>query len=72
LKNNRVENIGVFESENIDLANRICSEQGYDKAIWFDDKPTPGKWSTWDGKDFTPPTDEYLISIGIMQPASAE
>jgi hypothetical protein len=24
-------------------------------------------WSTYDGTTFTPPTDEYLISIGIMQ-----
>ena len=67
LKDNRVENVAVFLNEDADLANRICLEQAYDEAIWFADKPVPAKWSTYDGKDFIDPTDEYLISIGIME-----
>jgi hypothetical protein len=67
LKDNRVENIAVFANEDTDLANLICSEQGFDQAIWLDDKPMPSKWSTWDGKEFTPASDEYLISIGVLE-----
>jgi hypothetical protein len=29
-------------------------------------------WSTYDGTTFTLPTDEYLISIGIMNPPVEE
>lgn len=72
LKNNIVENTLVFAEKNDDLAQRICDEQGYDSFIWLEDKETPKRWSTWDGKKFTPPTDEYLISIGIMNPIVEE
>lgn len=72
LKDNRVENVAVFLNEDTDLADRICSEQGFDKAIWFDDKQAPGRWSTYDGKDFTPPTNDYLISIDILQPVPTD
>lgn len=65
IKDNRVVNIAVFSSEDRELADRIAQEQGYDDAIWVgEDKPV--MWSTYDGVFFTPPTDEYLISIGIM------
>lgn len=67
LKNNRVENIAVFASKNEELADRVAQEQGFDDAVWVgEDKPA--MWSTYDGVSFTPPTDEYLISIGIMNP----
>jgi hypothetical protein len=71
LKANRVENTLVFAEQNDELAQRICSEQGYDQAIWLDDAATPARWSTYDGKTFTPPTDDYLISIGILTPSNS-
>lgn len=68
LKNNRVAQIAVFGSEDEKLADRVAQEQGFDDAIWVgEDKPA--MWSTYDGSTFTAPTDEYLISIGIMNPS---
>jgi hypothetical protein len=67
IKNNRVENIAVFASQDEALADRIAQEQGYDDAVWVGTN-VPAKWSTYNGTTFTPPTDEYLISIGIMNP----
>ena len=65
IKNNRVENIAVFASQNEALADRVAQEQGYDDAVWVGIN-VPSKWSTYNGSTFTPPTDEYLISIGIL------
>jgi hypothetical protein len=65
IKNNRVENTLVFASQNEELADRIAQEQGYDDAVWVG-VDAPVKWSTYDGATFTPPTEEYLISIGII------
>ena len=71
LKNNRVANIAVFSSKDEELADRIAQEQGYDDAVWVgEDKPA--MFSSYDGTSFTPPTDEYLISIGIMNPPVEE
>ena len=68
IKDNRVENSAVFaEADNI-LAERICLENNYDGFIWLNTKPVPAKWSTYDGTTFTPPTTEYLISIGVITP----
>jgi hypothetical protein len=67
IKNNRVENIAVFASQDETLADRIAQEQGYDDAVWVGTN-VPVKWSTYDGSTFTPPTEEYLISIGIINP----
>jgi hypothetical protein len=67
LKNNRVENIAVFASQDEALADRIAQEQGYDDAVWVG-TDAPAKWSTYNGTTFTPPTNEYLISIGMMNP----
>ncbi len=65
LKDNRVTNIAVFAFQDEALADRVAQEQGFDDAVWVgEDKPV--MWSTYDGTTFTPPTDEYLISIGIM------
>ena len=67
LKNNRVEQIAVFASQDEELADRVAHEHGFDDAVWVgEDKPV--MWATYDGVTFTPPTDEYLISIGIMNP----
>jgi hypothetical protein len=71
LKNNRVANIAVFGSKDEELADRVAQEQGFDDAVWVgEDKPE--MFSSYDGTTFTPPTDEYLISIGIMQPPVEE
>lgn len=67
LKDNRVAQIAVFASKDEELADVIAQEQGYDDAVWVgEDKPA--MFSSYDGTSFTPPTDEYLISIGIMNP----
>ncbi len=71
LKDNRVANIAVFGSKDEELADRVAQEQGYDDAVWVgEDRPV--MWSTYDGTTFTPPTDEYLISIGVITPPTLE
>ncbi len=71
LKNNRVENIAVFASQDEALADAVAHEHGFDDAVWVG-ADAPAMWSTYDGTTFTSPTDEYLISIGIMNPAPVE
>ena len=68
IKNGVVENTLVFAEKNDELAQRIADEQGYDSFVWLDDAETPARWSTYDGTTFTPPTTEYLISIGVITP----
>jgi hypothetical protein len=69
IKNNRVENIAVFASQDESLADFVAQEQGYDDAVWVgEDKPV--LFSTYDGTVFTPPTDEYFISIGVITPVA--
>ena len=71
IKDNRVANIAVFASQDEALADAVAHEHGFDDAVWVgEDKPT--MFSTYDGTTFTPPTDEYLISIGIMNPVPVE
>lgn len=67
LKNNRVENIGLFATQDEALADAVAQEQGFDDAVWVGQNK-PAMWSTYDGTTFTEPTDEYLISIGVMTP----
>jgi hypothetical protein len=67
LKDNRVQNIAVFASQDEALADAVAVEHGFDDAVWVG-TDAPAMWSTYDGTTFTPPTDEYLISIGIMNP----
>ena len=67
LKNNRVEQIAVFASKDEELADRVAQEQGYDDAVWVGENK-PIMFSSYDGTTFTPPTNEYLISIGILEP----
>ena len=67
LKDNRVEQIAVFALQNEALADAVVQEQGFDDAVWVGET-IPAMWSTYDGTSFTAPTDEYLISIGIMNP----
>jgi hypothetical protein len=71
LKNNRVANIAVFASQDEALADAVAREHGFDDAVWVGET-IPIMWSTYDGTTFTAPTDEYLISIGIMSPPVEE
>lgn len=66
LKDNRVVEVAVFASQDQELANRIAQEQGFDSAIWTGETALT-KWSTYDGISFIPPTEEYLISIGVVE-----
>lgn len=68
IKDNRVVQIGVFEKENQELANFIVTEQNYDNALWIDNNSVPHIYSEYNPIDntFISPTDEYLISIGVM------
>jgi hypothetical protein len=65
IKDNRVVQIAVFESQNQELANTIMQEKGYDNAIWIEENP-PAIHSFWDGTIFEEPTQEYLVSIGLV------
>jgi hypothetical protein len=67
LKDNRVVQVAVFASQDEALADAVAIEHGFDDAVWVG-KDKPAMWSTYDGTTFTPATDEYLISIGIMNP----
>ena len=71
LKNNRVEQVAVFASQDEALADAVAHEHGFDDAVWVG-TDAPAMWSTYDGTTFTLPTDEYLISIGIMNPPVEE
>ena len=66
IKNNRVENTFVFAERNDALAQTVADEQGYDSFVWLNESAVPARWSTYDGTSFTPPTDEYLLSIGVI------
>jgi hypothetical protein len=72
IKDGVVENILVFAERNDALAQTIADEQGYDSFVWLDDTVVPTRWSTYDGTFFTPPTQEYLILIGIITPVFEE
>lgn len=70
LKNNRVENIAVFASQDEALADAVAHEHGFDDAVWVgEDKPA--MWSTYDGSTFTEPTLDYLYEIGVAQENTA-
>ena len=66
LRDNRVVQIAVFASQDEELADRIAEEQGYDDAVWVGENK-PAMFSSYDGTTFTPATEEYLISIGVIQ-----
>lgn len=67
LKNNVVEQIAVFASQDEELANRIAQEQGYDDAIWVGEN-MPNKFSTYNAESntFTDPTVDYLYERGVV------
>ena len=65
LKDNRVANIAVFASQDETLADAVAQEQGFDDAVWVGEN-VPPMFASYDGTVFTPPTFEYLISIGFV------
>jgi hypothetical protein len=70
LKNNRVEQVAVFASQDEALADAVAHEQGFDDAVWVG-STIPTMWSTYDGTTFTAPTLDYLYEIGIAQENTA-
>jgi hypothetical protein len=64
LKNNRVENVAVFASQDEELADLVANEHGFDDAVWVGSN-IPTMYSTYDGTEFTAPTIDYLYEIGI-------
>jgi hypothetical protein len=70
VKNNVVEQIAVFASQDEALADRIAQEQGYDDAIWVGESIPQMFASHVDGV-FTPPTLDYLYERGIVQENTA-
>ena len=71
IKDGRVANIAVFASQDKALADMVAREQGYSDAVWVGTE-VPTKHSSYDGTVFTPPTEEYLISIGVLNPPVEE
>jgi hypothetical protein len=70
IKDNRVEQVALFASQDETLADAVAQEQGFDDAVWVgEDKPA--MWSTYDGTTFTDPTLDYLYEIGISQENTA-
>ena len=65
LKDNIVQQVAVFSSQNEELANAIVTEQGYDNALWVG-TDAPSMWASYNGKVFTSPTPQYLFSIGVL------
>ena len=70
LKNNRVEQIAVFVSQDEALADAVAHEHGFDDAVWVGENK-PVMWSTYDGTTFTAPTLDYLYEIGISNENTA-
>ena len=70
LKNNRVEQIAVFASQDEVLADAVAVENGFDDAVWVGET-IPAMWSTYDGTTFTAPTLDYLYEIGVSQENTA-
>lgn len=72
LKNNVVENIAVFASQNTELINLIKQEQGFDSAVWVGENP-PKMFSSYNSttNTFTEPTEDYLYERGIINETTA-
>lgn len=69
LKNNRIVQVAVFESQDEHLAAQIAAENGWEDAIWTGEQ-CPGMYSLWNGTSFEAPTPEYLVSIGVLSELS--
>ena len=68
IKDGIVQEICVFANQDEELADRISHEKGFDDAVWLETN-LPKRYSSYDGTTFTDPTNEYLISIGVITPA---
>jgi hypothetical protein len=66
IKDNRVVEVAVFASQDEALADAVAHEHGFDDAVWVGET-IPAMWSSYDGTTFTPPTNDYLYEIGILQ-----
>lgn len=73
IKNNVVEQVAVFATQDEELADRVAQDLGYDDAIWVGED-APQMFSSYNPttKAFTAPTNEYLIARGIMTPPAEE
>jgi hypothetical protein len=65
IKDNRVEQVSIFDSENTALAEVIVTEQNFDSYVKLNTDVT--RHSSYDGTTFTPPTIDYLYSIGVSE-----
>lgn len=65
IKDNRVEQVLSFDSENTALAELIVSEQNFNSYVKLD--ADVSRHSSYDGTTFTPPTIDYLYSIGVSE-----
>jgi hypothetical protein len=70
LKNNVVEQVAVFASQDKALANAVVLEHGFDDALWVGENK-PAMFSSYDGKVFTAPTLDYLYERGIASENTA-
>jgi hypothetical protein len=69
IKDNRVTQIAVFGSQNEELADSVAHSYGYDDAVYLGlNKDGAVLHSYYNGTTFEQPTDEYLISIGVLNP----
>lgn len=66
IKDSRVVNVAVFDSQDDELANRIVQENGYNEKVWATDF-VPSMYSFWDGEKFQKASNEYLFSIGVIE-----
>lgn len=65
IKDSRVANVAVFETQDDLTADNIIQEHGYDDKVWVTDS-VPEMYSKWDGNTFEKATPEYLFSIGVI------
>jgi len=67
IKNNIALDILVFDDsrDNTDLYASIIAANGYDTAIELDNNEVQ-RYSTWDGKTFTLPTNKVLAELGVI------
>jgi hypothetical protein len=68
IKDGIVENTYVFADKDDNLAESIRLQQGFDSFVYVGEKTDPARWSSYNGKTFTAPSDEFLIEKGILTP----
>lgn len=73
IKNGRVINVAVFAGRDENLANLVARDCEADHVVdCHEAGVVPSVYWSWDGEVFAPPTDEYLIEIGVMEPVKPE